>query len=249
MRWERVLAALVLAASVAALPACETTQQTSERLSKNAGSLLAVKGLRITRENAGVKVESETVLHDPNGVAAVVELRNTGPAQAAVPVAIDVSDAKGRSLYDNSVPGLDPSLTSLPAIARGERTFWVNNQIPTATAPHRVAAKVGATKAAVPGALPKITVTKLTYGKDVSGVFARGVIANHSKIAQRRLVVSCIAIHGSKVVAAGRAIVEKLQPAPTPKPVTFRVYFIGDPKGGTLSCAAPPTVLAAGSSS
>jgi hypothetical protein len=249
MRWEQVLLVLVLAAAAAALPACETTQQTSERLSKNAGSLLAVKGLKITRENAGVKVQSETVLHDPNGVAAVIGLRNTGPAQAAVPVAIDVRDAKGHSLYENSVPGLDPSLTSLSAIGRGARTFWVNNQIQTATAPRRVSAKVGVTKKPVPGALPKIDVAKLTYGDDVSGVYARGVIANRSKIPQRRVVVACVALRGSKVVAAGRAIVEKLQPAPTPKPVTFRVYFIGDPKGGTLSCVAPPTVLAAGSSS
>jgi len=249
MRWERALIALVLAAAVAALPACETTQEKSARLSKSAGTLLAVNGLKITRENAGVKVESETVLHDPNGVAAVVGLRNTGPAQAAVPVAIDVRDAKGRSLYDNSVPGLDPSLTSLPAIARGARTFWVNNQIQTATAPRRVAAKVGVTKAPVPGALPKIDIAKLTYRKDVSGVYARGVIANRSKVPQRRLVVACISRRSGKVVAAGRAIVEKLQPAPTPKPVTFRVYFIGDPKGGALSCVAPPTVLAAGSPS
>ena len=244
MRWEQVLLALVLVAAAAALPACETTQDTSARLSKNAGSLLAVKGLKITRENPDVKVESATVLHDPNGVAVVVGLRNAGPAQAAVPVAIDVRDGKGRPLYDNSVPGLDPSLTSLPSIARGERTFWVNNQIQTATAPRRLAAKVGATRAAAPAALPRIDITKLTYGKDISGVFARGVIANRSKIPQRRLVVACISRNGKKIGAAGRAIVEKLQPAPTPKPVTFRVYFIGDPKGGALSCVAPPTVLA-----
>ena len=249
MRWEQALLVLVLAAAIVGLPACETTQQTSERLSKNAGSLLAVKGLKITRENAAVKVQSETVLHDANGVAAVALLHNTGPAQADVPVAIEVRDAKGRPVYDNSVPGLDPSLTSLPAIAKGARTFWVNNQIQTATAPRRLAVKVGATKAPAPAALPSIQITKLAYRTDISGVFARGVVTNKSKIPQRRLVVSCIALRGSKVVAAGRAIVEKLQPAPTPKPVTFRVYFIGNPKGDQLSCAAPPTVLAAGSSS
>ena len=97
---------------------------------------------------------------------------------------IAVSDAKGRSLYTNSIPGLDPSLTSLPVIARGERTFWVNNQIQTATAPRRLAARVGVTKAPAPAALPKLEITKLHYGSDVSGVFARGVIANRSKIPQ-----------------------------------------------------------------
>ena len=249
MRWEQGLLVLVLIVVAVTLPACETTQETSARLSKNAGSLLAVKGLRVTRENPEVKVESETVLHDPNGVAAVVALRNTGAAQAVVPVAIDVRDAKGRSVYDNSVPGLDVSLTSLSSIARGQRTFWVNNQIQAAEAPRRVVAKVGTTKAPVSGALPRIGIAKLAYGKDISGVFARGVITNRSKIPQRRLVVACISRRSTKVVAAGRAIVEKLQPAPTPKPVTFRVYFIGNPKGGTVSCVAPPTVLAAGSSS
>ncbi len=244
-----VVLALGLAGLTIGMSACETTQQTSERLSKNAGTLLAAKGVKITRENVDVKVVSETVLRDENGVAAVVSVRNTGPAQAKVPVLIAVSDAKGRSLYTNSIPGLDPSLTSLAVIGKGERTFWVNNQIPGATAPRKVAARLGVTTAPAPATLPRLTITKLHYGNDVSGVFARGVVTNHSKVPQKRLVVSCVSRKGSKVVAAGRAIVERLQPAPTPKPVTFRVYFIGDPKGGSVSCVAPPTVLTAGSPS
>ncbi len=240
---------LSVAGIAGGLSACETTQQTSTRLSKDAGTLLHVKGVRITRENADVKVLSETVLRDANGVAAVVSVRNAGPAQARVPVLIAVTDAKGRSLYSNSIPGLDPSLTSLPVIERGERTFWVNNQIPTAVAPHAVAARVGVTDAPVPRTIPKLEISKLRYGSDVSGVFARGVVTNRSKLPQVRLVVSCVSRRGSRIVAAGRAIVDRLQPAPTPKPVTFRVYFIGDPKGGTVSCVAPPTVLTAGSSS
>jgi hypothetical protein len=243
------LAALALSLTVlaAGLSACETTQETSKRLSKNAGTLLTVKGLSVTRQNADVKVVSKTVLHDENGVAAVVAVRNTGPAQAEVPVAISLSDKQGHELYTNSTPGLDPSLTSMPVIARGERTFWVNNQIQAASAPGKLAARVGVTKAPAPASLPKIDLAKLHYGTDVSGLFARGVVTNHSKFPQTRLVVSCVSRRGTKIIAAGRAIVDKLQPAPTPKPVTFRVYFIGDPKGGTLSCAAPPTVLTAGS--
>jgi hypothetical protein len=44
-------------------------------------------------------------------------------------------------------------------------------------------------------------------------------------------------------VAAGRAVVDKLPPAPTRKPVRFTVYFIGDPAGAQLSFYVPPVVL------
>ena len=242
-----VLVALAAAAPVA-LGACESTQETSRRLSSSARASLDVKGVTVTKRNPDVTVLSETVLHDVNGVAAVVRVRNRGPAQAKVPVGIAVKDAKGRTLYSNSIPGLDPSLTSLPVIGRGEETFWVNNQIQTATAPRRVAAVVGA---AVParGSLPRIVVGRPAFGTDTSGVFARARITNRSKVAQKRLVVSCVSRRGGSVVAAGRAIVEKLLPAPTPKPVTFRVYFIGNPRRGALTCAAPPTVLSGGSTS
>ena len=166
-------------------------------------------------------------------MAAVVALRNTGPAQAAVPV----GDRRVRREGPIDLRQLDPGPRPLarrrcPRIARGAHTSGSTTRSRPPARRAASSAKVGAAKAPAPGALPKIGISKLEYGDDVSGVFARGVIANHSKIAQRRLVVSCVARRSTKVVAAGRAIVEKLQPAPTPKPVTFRVYFIGDPNGG-----------------
>ena len=238
--------ALALAGLASVLTACETTQQTSERLSHNAEKLLDVKGVKITKLNATVKVVARSVLRDANGVAAVIFVRNSGAAQTKVPVGIAVRDAKGRSLYSNSIPGLDPSLTSLPVIGRGERTFWVNNQIQTAKAPQVISARVGVATGPAPGRLPRMEISKLKFGRDTSGVFARGVVANRSRIVQRRLVISCVSRRGERVVAAGRSIVERLNPAPTPKPVTFRVYFIGTASGGKLSCAAPPTVLQGG---
>ncbi|CAB4919781.1 unannotated protein [freshwater metagenome] len=238
-----ILFAIVSAALT--LTACETTQQTSKRLSKNAKQLATAEGVSVTRKNATIKVVGETVLHDQNGVAAIVELRNSGGAQAQVPIVIDVKGAKGKSLYTNGTPGLEPSLTSLPLIAAREQTFWVNDQIRTATKPDSVAAVVGAAKPA-PGPTPKIVLGKPAFGKDTSGVFARAKIENLSKVPQKRLVVACISRRSDRIVAAGRAIVELLAPAPTKKPVTFRVYFIGNPSGGKLACAAPPTVLSGG---
>ena len=245
---QRVIAALAATLAASSLAACESTQDTSSRMAKQAKNVAKESGVTIGRENASITVTGSAVVHDANGTAAVVLLRNKGGAQANVPIGIALSDAKGRKLYSNDLAGLDKSLTSIAAVAPRTSTFWVNNQIQAASAPKRASAKVGTSPAAGPGALPRMELTKVVYERDSDGVYARGVVTNRSKLPQLRLVVSCISTKGSKVLAAGRAIIDRLAPAPTPKPVTFRVYFIGDPKGGTLTCTAPPTVLPGGSS-
>ncbi|HEY5144761.1 MAG TPA: hypothetical protein VII98_14775 [Solirubrobacteraceae bacterium] len=241
-------AALAGAAVVLALglTACETTQDTSKRLSKQGQALLKGKTFTIATANPDIKVTSTAVLQDPNGTAAVVELKNGGAAQADVPVLISVSGAKGKQLYTNAAPGLDPSLVQLAAVPKGQSEIWVNDQVTATGKPKSLKATIGLAKGKAPATLPQMTITKLAFGSDVSGVYARGTITNTSKVAQKRLVVACVSTSGAKVRAAGRAIVDNLAPAPTPKPITFRVYFIGNPKGGKLACSAPPTVFAGG---
>jgi hypothetical protein len=63
-------------------------------------------------------------------------------------------------------------------------------------------------------------------------------------------VISCVARKGDRILAAGRGIVDRLAPAAgAKKPTTFTVFFIGDPKGAAVDCAAPPTVLSGGTGS
>ena len=85
-----VAAALACACAATALSACETTQDTSARLAKRAKGLANQQGLSVGRENPDVRVRTTAVVQDANGIAAVVELQNTGPAQASLPVAIAV---------------------------------------------------------------------------------------------------------------------------------------------------------------
>ena len=240
----------LVAASVA-LSGClgvETTPEKSARKAKLAGQRIAEqKGLVVGRANASIKVEDTTLVQDANGVAAVVRLKNTGTAQAALPVGITVSDAKGKKLYANDIPGLDPSLTSLPVLGAGQEADWVNNQILVAGKASAIAAKVGAAKGKAPGALPKITLSDIAHGHDADGFYAKGIVRNASPIAQKRLVVTCVARAGGKVLAAGRAVIDRLLPsAGLKKPTTFTVFFIGDPKQSELDCSAPPTVLSRG---
>jgi hypothetical protein len=239
-----------LAASVA-LTGClgvETTPEKSAKKAKLAATRVAnQKGVTVGKANATIEVRDAAVVQDPNGVAAIVHLKNTGATQAALPVGITVTDAKGAKLYANDIPGLDPSLTSLPVLQAGQETYWVNNQILVSGKAAKVKAVVGDAKAKAAGALPKITLSGISHGRDADGFYAKGTISNDSPIPQKRIVVTCVARDGAKVLAAGRAVIDRLMPAAgLKKPTHFTVFFIGDPKQSDLDCSAPPTVLSGG---
>ena len=243
------MSAVAALAAVLGLTGClgvETTPEKSARAEAKASKELKEqqKGLKIGKPNTTIKVETSALVQDPNGVAAVVRIKNTGSVQASVPIAITVDDAKGKKLYANDIPGLDPSLTSVAVVEAGQEVDWVNNQILVAGKAAKVAAVVGAAKGKAPGALPKIVISDVMHDKDEDGFYAQGTIANASDVPQKRLVVTCVARDGDKVIAAGRAVVEKLDPAKIlKKPTKFTVFFIGDPKRADLTCSAPPTVL------
>jgi hypothetical protein len=238
----RVAAAPVLVAALA-LSACQTTQELSAQRAKEAKKLVNQKGLTVSRENPDVAIGVTSVVQDKNGIAAVVELRNTGKvAQAGLPVSIAVTDAGGKALYRNDVAGLEDSLVSMALLAKGEDAFWVNNQVTAAGTPAKVQAKVGAAKGKVPARVPSFTIAGVQTESDSDGVYVTGTIANKSTVAQKRLTIFCVARKGTKIVAAGRAILDGLPPAGA-KPTRFTVFFIGNPKGAKLSFSAPPTVL------
>ncbi len=241
----RGLGALVLiVGAVTALSACESTQDKSARLGKiaEAHRKAAAKGLVISKINPDVKVTGTYVMHDQYGSAVAVGLKNTGKTQIEVPIAVAVSGARKKLLYRNNSPGLDTALVSMPVVRAGATTFWVDDQVSADSAPKRAKAKVGVAVVA-PSALPEIRLSGLRLTQDSDGITAVGTIENRSKIPQLRLTVFVVAQKGGKAVAAGRAVVEKLLPYPTKKPVTFKAFFIGNPKGARLFADAPPTTL------
>jgi hypothetical protein len=249
---RRPLALGLAALAPLALGGClgvQTTAEKSAAKARQAGRHLAASqhGVKVGKANADVKVDLAAVVQDRNGVAAVVRLKNGGATQVALPVGVTVTDAKGKKLYANDIPGLDPSLTSLPALDAGAQAYWVNNQILVAGKAAKAAAVVGTAKGKAAGPLPKITLSGVQLGRDGDGVYARGEVRNDSAIAQKRLTVSCVAAQGDAILAAGRAVVERLPPAAdAQKPTAFTVFFIGDPKHAKLDCSAPPTVFSGG---
>jgi hypothetical protein len=235
-------APLVLVACSALLfAACESTQDKSARLAKQAAGLKEQRGLVIKRVSKSVKVGRTAVLNDKNGTAVVVELRNRSRrALARVPVAIDVRNGK-RSVFRNDDPGLEPALVGVSVLKPGQDLLWVNDQVLATGKGKRVKATIGFQRGRAPKRLPKLVVGPPKLEVDpTSGVLAVGKVRNESKIAQRNLVVYAVARKGKRIVAAGRAGVQRLKPQGD---ATYQIFFIGDPRGARLTLAAPPTTL------
>lgn len=237
--------ALAVVAAAALLVGCESTQEKAAKLQAEGSSLAEPEpGLTLERTNRDVKVVETAVLQDQYGTAVVAELRNTTDrTMVGVPVAIDVRGADGASLYVNDAGGIDASLTTAPLLPAGKTVAWVNNQVNAAGKPQAVDVKVGEPQGATAGNAPEIEISGVELREDSSGPFAHGVIANRSKVVQKRLTVYAVARKHGGIVAAGRAVIDRLDPDPTPKPVRFTVYFIGNPKGAELTVSAPPVQL------
>ena len=231
----------VLAAT--ALGGCETTADKSARLAERASAVPAERGLKIAKVNRDVRVLDTATVTDPNGTAVVVRLRDTArTAMAEVPIAIDVRDAAGTSLFRNDAPGAEPALVSVALLAPGRDVTWVHDQVQArGGAPARVTVRVGEPRGKAPAKPPRLSISPLRLtGDPSSGTEGLGRVTNHSPVAQRRLTIHVVARRGTKVVAAGRAVVNRVGAG---RSAPFAVYFIGDPKGAQITMSAPPTVL------
>jgi hypothetical protein len=240
----RSLASIGVAAlATASLTACQSTQSRSAELEKEgATKLLSNSGLEIKKESTEVKVTSTTLLTDANGSAVVVGLHNSsGRNLVDVPILIDVLDAKGKSVYSNDIPGIEPALAAVPYIAAGGDAEWVNDQVLASGEPKSVKVKVGASSDSYSGPLPEIEVSapKLE-GDPVSGIEATGSVVNRTGEEQERLLLYAIGRQGGKVVAAGRGAIDHIKA--NAKPLHYDVFFIGDPTGSDLEVTQFPTL-------
>lgn len=240
MRW----AALVLAAL--ALAGCESTQEKSARLerqalgSKSSGPL-AKKGLSIARPSTVVRVLSATAVHDSEGAAIVVTLRNTSArAQQQVPLLVTVRTGGGTIAYSNNAQGLAPSLVRAALVPAHSETTWVDDQLQSGEGAGVLTAEAGEGSPAK-GALPRITLGAHRIEAEASGSsVVHGTVSNHSTVAQRELVVYAVASRDGRVAAAGRAVLPNLD-AGASSP--FEVFLIGSTAGASLALTAPPTTL------
>ena len=225
------------------LAACQSTQSKSAELEKEgATTLYKAKGLQISQVSSTVKVLGTTVLSDQNGGAVVVTVKNESDRDLKdVPIAINVLDKKGKSVFKNNLPGLEQALAAVPFIRAGETVDWVNDQVLATGTPASVKAKVGVTQETVTSPIPKFDISPPKLEVDpVSGTEVTGDVVNNTGKDQRNLLLYAVARKGSEIVAAGRGLIARLKP--TTKPVHYDIFFIGDPRGAKVTITPFPTI-------
>lgn len=231
-------ATLVLVAL--ALTGCQTTAEESAKLERSAKHVtLSSKGLSIAHASTQVKVLGATVVRGGEGAAVVVSVRNVSArALRAVPIAITVRDTRGRTLFQNSAPGLEAALTSISSLPAHGSMMWVDDQIPSAGEPASVSAIIGEAPTAS-GPEPRIEVAGSRLGEETSGEVA-GTMRNRSRVTQQKLVVYVIARRAGRIVAAGRAVLPEVAGEVS---VPFHAFLQGSPSGARLEASAPPTTF------
>jgi hypothetical protein len=233
---------LALAGVALVATGCESTQDKSAKIAAELGPVKQEKGLKISKRSKDVEVVSSTLLSDANGSAVVVHLRNRSNEDlVGVPIAIDVLDGKGKSVYRNDIPGIEPALAAVPFIPAGGEVDWVHDQILAAGKPARVEVRVGEGGRPFGGEPPKVSVGEpKVEGDPYSGALAGGNVENEAGEDLDRLLLYAVATEGGEVVAAGRGAIEPFKDKPKPQP--YSIYFIGDPRGADLEISQFPTI-------
>jgi hypothetical protein len=222
------------------LTACQSSQDKAREIQARANAA-APKPLVIPHRNKDVKVTDTTLLHDQNGDAIVVELKNeSNETLVNVPILIDIRDARGKVVYKNDTAGLDFALNHIAVIKPDQTFYWVNDQV---DGPGKsVKVEVGQSEGKAPsGALPELVVSDPKPEHDFSGAKVVGTVTDNSKLDQSHLILFAVARSGGRIVAAGRGQIKALKVSA--KPANYAIYFIGNPVGAEVTIEAPPTVL------
>jgi hypothetical protein len=238
-RWHLSSLALAVFAGLT-LTACESSQDKARAIRERAQAT-APKPLVIPKPSKDVKVQDTTLLHDENGDAIVVELKNESKQTLVnVPILVEIRDPKGKAVYKNNTAGLDFALNHIAVLQPGETFDWVNDQL---TATGKIAkVTVGQPEAKPPsGPLPELAVSPPRLQHDFSGANVSGTVTDKSKIDQSHLILFAVARQGDQIVAAGRGQIKALKVSAKPAP--YNIYFIGNPVGADVEIQAPPTVL------
>ncbi|HEX6391333.1 MAG TPA: hypothetical protein VFZ89_17855 [Solirubrobacteraceae bacterium] len=237
-------AVALIAVAALGLQACESSQSKSRKLAKQAVGQAKLTTVSAGATNPDVKAADTTILAGKDGTKAiVVALEDRGGPQAAVPILITAKDKAGKPVFKNDLQGLQTSLQEMASVRPGGSAYWVHDQVVAATLPKSVDVAIGKPKAPAPREIPEIALEGVKYDTDPAGLIATGVVKNRSKITQRNMPIYAVAKKDGKIVAAGRALIDKLDPEPQKRPTIFRIFFVGDPRGADLDVRAVPSTF------
>jgi hypothetical protein len=242
---KRYATAAALLPLVGALAGCvETTQQQNARARLQAERVLASQNaVQVTRQDPGVTVRSVAMLRGPDTAIAIV-LRNDGAHTVTdLPISVGVRIG-GRTIYLNRSAGLPYPLTHVASLAPGALTTWVFTSTSTAPAGGRPFARVGSNTFSPQehvGTLPSVTARVLANEPSPhGGSRLKATITNHSEVPQYGLAAYAYALAGGRLLAAGNAVVPRLDAGSS---ATVAITLTGTPGKAPVNLDAPPTIF------
>ncbi|HUA11779.1 MAG TPA: hypothetical protein VMA83_07215 [Solirubrobacteraceae bacterium] len=234
MRW------LALALTALALAGCESSQEKSAQLEKEAKAKAAKLGptehsVKIQTPSKYIQVVSASALHGSETDAVAIVLRNeSSKGMGGMPIQFVVKGNGGQDLYTNATPGLASDQTTVPVIPAHGILTWVDDQVTYEGTVEAVNAVVGEGR---PSDAHEMAVSAVHLESESGSEFLTGTVTNKSSVAQHGLSVFAFAKRGTSVVAAGTALVQTLAPGQSQ---SFQVFPAGaSPKGTQLSAQAP----------
>jgi hypothetical protein len=225
------------------LSACESTQQESEKIGREGKQAGGGQGsLKLGAINHSVRVSDVTLLSSGGRTAVAAKLTGTAThPQLELPVLVQVTGAHGKVSYSNETGGLEASLQRMALLRPGRGEWWVDDQVLTSQAASGVRVRVGTGSTRRADSTPPVLSTTAPQVAEQGGVSVLSAsLVNHSAKAQGKVPVFAVAIHGGRVVAAGRAVVSVLPGRPGAS-VPFQIFLVGNPAGATIELTAVPT--------
>jgi hypothetical protein len=220
---------------------CESTEEQSARIGREAVKLTASKGtVAAGATNSTVRASHVTLLQSAGRGAVALQLSSSASAtQSGVPVLISVVGAAGKVLYSNNVSGLESTLQQMPLLRAHQSAWWVDDQVLTAQTGGHVQVHIGSVRvrsaASNHRSLPDISTSEVHVGTQSGLSVVDGNLVNHAKASVSKVPVFAVALRGGTVTAAGRALVATLPPGTTP----FQIFLVGNPTGSTIQISVP----------
>lgn len=239
---QKVLLVVACLPLVGALAACETTQETSDRLKIRADRILASRQpVTVKEAHPNVRVVEAESLRAGKRAAVAVTLRNTGNRLLSdLPVAVGIGAGGGQVLVNRGT-SFRYFEAHTPVLAPRQETTWVLT-LPAKKLPGGsplVEVGVPADPPIAARALPPLRVTRIA-SKSGDEDAVEATVSNEGGFPQYDLSVYAWAKREGRYVAAGQKSIGNLG---TDKTARVQLELIGDPGKAKVHVSAPPTIF------
>ncbi len=236
---KRALVVVGCGALAVTASACESTESESAKIGRQAGAAEVAGSLKLGKIDRGVRVSDVTPLSGGGRKAIAVKLtQGSSRTQREVPLLVQELGAGAKVVYSNAT-GSETLLQRITLLPARKSIWWVDDEVLTSQSASSAQVTVGTGQSVASstraGAL-SATPTGVTGQAGSNSVGAE--LVNHTGKLQSNAPVFAVALRGTKIVAAGRAVVASL-PAHGAA-ASLDIPLVGDATGAKIELTALP---------